>query len=172
MSIPILDGTRTIRNVTSTLRDSLVVVGHSNVAVNDGGGYCYRNLDLDETGILIDIGSVQVYGVTLFNGHATALRYVKLYNKATAPTSSDTPTVTIPIKAQETIEVLANSVGVKFVDGLGMRATTGLSDSDTGAPGTNEVVVNVICSGIGGLLTGVVGDCTAEGATAPSVVGT
>ena len=106
----------------------------------------YRNLDLDETGVIVDATPCKVAVVSLCNLHATAVRYVKFYNKATAATNADTPILTIPVAPS----ILGGSIDVNllhrewpFNTGLSMRCTTGIADNDTGAPGNNEMVVNL-----------------------------
>lgn len=108
-----------------------------------GGLTIYRNIDLDETGILISTGAHQLYGWYLFN-NATSVRYVKFYNKATAPTvGTDTPLLTIPLVPGGGANVEYN-VGIDgFALGIGVGATTGVADNNTGAPSANDVIVNI-----------------------------
>ena len=108
-----------------------------------GGLSTYRNIDLDETGNLISTGAHQLYGWYLFNNAAT-VTYIKLYNKATAPTvGTNTPVLTIPIPPGSAANVEYN-VGVgDFSLGLGIGATTGVADNNTGAPAANDCVVNI-----------------------------
>src|SRR5436309_2733503 len=82
----------------------------------------------------------EVAGCFLAN-NASALRYVKLYNKASAPSQSDTPLLTIPLPANGAANVLAPA-GIDFTTGISCRATTGVADNDTGAPTANDVIVN------------------------------
>jgi len=78
-------------------------------------------------------------------------RYLKIYDKATAPASSDTPLFTIPLPPPAPdgtrhfpVEIPGEVCGHAFALGIGVRATTGIADADTGIPGTNEVVVNIL----------------------------
>jgi len=108
-----------------------------------GGLSIYRDIDLDETGINIKASAGQLYGWYLFNDSA-AHRYVKLYNKATAPTvGTDTPVMTIPLPIGSGANVEYN-IGITFSLGIGIGATTGVADNDTGAPDANDVVVNIL----------------------------
>lgn len=105
----------------------------------------YRNLDLDETGVVVDATPVKVRTLFINNLHATATRFVKFYDKATAATNADTPVFTIPVAASVLgggVQVNLTHAELAFATGLSMRATTGIADNDTGAPGANEVVVN------------------------------
>lgn len=85
----------------------------------------------------------QVFGWYLFNANA-ATRYLKLYNKASAPTvGTDTPVMTIPIPGGSAANVeFAN--GIAFGTGIAFALTTGVADSDTGAVAANEIVVNLL----------------------------
>lgn len=106
----------------------------------------YRNLDLDENGVVVDASPVKVGTLFLSNLHATALRYVKFYDKATAATNADTPILTIPVAPTilgGTIDVNLLHREFPFNTGLSLRCTTGIADNDTGAPGANEMVVNL-----------------------------
>lgn len=106
-----------------------------------GGSAVYRNLDLGTTGQVAKNGAGQIYSYYLYN-NATATRYIKIYDKATAPTNADTPVMTYPLPAGSAANV-AFPNGVAFANGISLRATTGVADNDTGAPSTNDVIVNV-----------------------------
>lgn len=73
-------------------------------------------------------------------------RYLKLYNKASAPTvGTDTPvhTFLIPGNTAGAGFVLGDGIGIGFSTGIAFALTTGVADSDTGAVGANEHVVNL-----------------------------
>ena len=102
----------------------------------------YRDLDLDETGILVLGRPGTVYGWAITNDSAS-VSFVKLYDKVTAPTvGTDTPAMTIQIPAATYIseEFLG---GIYFPIGVGIGATTGVADGNTGAPAANDLVVNL-----------------------------
>jgi len=82
----------------------------------------------------------QVYGLSLFNTSAAA-RYVKLYNKATAPTSADTPVLRAFLPAGGGA-VVPLDIGVAFDTGIAFRITTGYADSDANAATAGDVFVN------------------------------
>ena len=70
--------------------------------------------------------------VSAFNpGAATA--YVKLYNKATAPTAADVPVVTIPVPAGSMANIEFGVVGKRFGSGLGIAVTGGAPANDATA---------------------------------------
>jgi hypothetical protein len=81
----------------------------------------------------------QLYGYALFNTTSSA-RYVKLYSKATAPLSTDTPLMRIYVPPQGGAN-LDSANGLVFGTGIGLRVTTGPGDSDTGAATTNDVLI-------------------------------
>jgi len=98
-----------------------------------------RNLDVDESGDLLITGNRTLFGL-FFTNLGAATRYLKLYNKATAPTvGTDTPFMTIPIFTKKKIEIEING-GIPFSLGIGIGATVGVGDADNTAPGANEVV--------------------------------
>lgn len=88
----------------------------------------------------------QVYGYFLSNINA-APAYLKLYNKASAPTvGTDVPVMIIlipgnPAGAGANCEY-AN--GIQFATGIAYAITTGVANSDTGAVAANEVVINLL----------------------------
>jgi hypothetical protein len=86
----------------------------------------------------------QLYGYDLFNANA-AIRYVKIYDKATAPTSADTPkmVIMVPGNTAGAGAVKDLSSGVAFASGIGIRITTGQPNADTGAVTAGDVVVNL-----------------------------
>lgn len=87
----------------------------------------------------------QVYGLQVMNLNAAA-RYLKLYNKASAPTvGTDTPvkTIMIPGNTAGAGVVLSWANGLAFGTGIAFALTTGIADTDTGAVAANEIVVNL-----------------------------
>ena len=106
-----------------------------------GGWSVYRTLDGQPTGVSVKASVGQLGGWFLSNNNA-AVRYVKLYDKATAPASTDTPLLTLLLPANSAANLLAVP-GIDFAAGIGIRVTTGVADSDTGAPSANDVVVNL-----------------------------
>ena len=79
-------------------------------------------------------------------GLTSTVRYLKLYNKATAPTvGTDIPLMTIPVPAntQGAGIAIPFSMGVNFPLGIALAITSGLADNNTGAILANDVVVNL-----------------------------
>lgn len=72
-----------------------------------------------------------------------ATRYLKLYDKATAPSSADTPVMRIPLPPNVPMNINLDSHPAKFTLGIGFRIVTGIADSDNTAVAANEQVLNL-----------------------------
>ena len=87
-----------------------------------------------------------VFGIQVFNTNAAA-RYLKLYNKASAPTvGTDTPVkvITIPGNTAGAGAVVSlPDHGVAFSTGIAWALTTGAAHTDTGAVALSEIIVNI-----------------------------
>lgn len=86
-----------------------------------------------------------LYGVQVSNVNA-AVRYLKLYNKASAPTvGTDTPvkTIAIPGNTAGAGNTIAFPYGVEFSTGIAFALTTEATDAGTTAVAANEIVVNL-----------------------------
>lgn len=74
----------------------------------------------------------------------SSVRYVKFYNKASAPTvGTDTPVLVLAVPGSGAANV-SFPAGINFTTGLAFATTTGAADSDTGAVALNEVIVNLV----------------------------
>lgn len=100
----------------------------------------YRNINLNKTGVVVKASPGSLRSVWAINlNNAAALRYLKLYDKATAATSADTPTMTIPLFPGIPTPLKFDEAG--FAAGCSARATTGFADLDNVDPSANEVFV-------------------------------
>lgn len=73
-----------------------------------------------------------------------AARYLKLYNKATAPTvGTDIPLLTIKLPADSVTVVDCGALGMRFATGIALAMTAGAADADVAAVVASEVKVNV-----------------------------
>lgn len=80
-----------------------------------------------------------LYSVKGYNAAAT-VRYLKFYNKASAPTvGTDTPTHTITLPPQAGF-ALDWPIGRYFATGIAYAMTTGSADADTGALTAGDVL--------------------------------
>lgn len=91
---------------------------------------------------LIDPGQHVLFSIMAFNANA-AVRYLKLYNKATAPVlASDRPVIVVPIPATGAVHMPIH-MGVRFPLGIGMALVTGVADTDATAVAANEIKVTL-----------------------------
>jgi len=115
-----------------------------------GGLSISRTLSAASTNSTNAKGSAgQVYGWYIVNTSA-ALKYVKLYNKATAPTcGTDTPVITLAIPAASATGIAGAgsnvdfSGGIAFSTGIGYCITGAVADNDTTAVASNDVILNL-----------------------------
>jgi hypothetical protein len=113
----------------------------------NGGLSVFRSLDMDETEEDVKTSPGCLYKLRITN-RTTSVRYVKLYNATAANVTvgTTTPIDTIPVPANASdYTVLTESfggLGLTFDTALSIAATTGFADNDTGAPGTNDVIVS------------------------------
>lgn len=87
----------------------------------------------------------QVGHVTVTNINA-AMRYLKFYNKASAPTvGTDTPVYVIPLPGGTTGTGATTSfgAGLEFPTGIAWALTTGPTVGDTGAVAASEIIVSI-----------------------------
>jgi hypothetical protein len=87
----------------------------------------------------------QVYGIVATNINA-AVRYLKLYNKASAPTvGTDTPVATFAIPGNTAGAGLALNFpqGLAFATGIAWALTTGSADADTAAVAASDLIVHI-----------------------------
>lgn len=128
---------------------SVSVNGQPTVQVapaTSGGLTIFRSIDLDETEEEVKATAGQVYGWYIYNA-ASSVRYVKLYNATAANVTvgTTTPVMTIPVPATSGANVEFTN-GIAFSTAITAAATTGVADSDTSAPGANEVIINLLYS--------------------------
>jgi hypothetical protein len=77
---------------------------------------------------------------------ATTTRFIKFYDATSGTLGTGTPVLTLPLPGNSTDDVAANALGgmgIAFTTGISVGASTGVADNDTGAPGTNDVIINV-----------------------------
>lgn len=104
------------------------------------------NLDVDESATADIARPCTLKGFIASNKNAATL-YLKFYNKATAATvGTDTPILTIGVGVTGTIgsEKVFFPDGIAFSAGLSLGATTAAAVADTGAPGANDLLVNLL----------------------------
>jgi hypothetical protein len=87
---------------------------------------------LGNTGDLVSGVRSTLQSINLSKIGGGGFAYVKIYNKATAPTATDTPVFTIPIQNNSIQQVECHSLN--FPLGIGLRATLNFDPTDTNDP--------------------------------------
>ncbi|QOC54118.1 hypothetical protein [Caulobacter vibrioides] len=87
---------------------------------------------------LVKSSAGRVIGWRLYNNTAS-LRFVKFYNKASAPTTSDVPVFTLILKPNEVAD-FDTAYGTAFATGIGYSITGALADNDATAVAVDDVV--------------------------------
>lgn len=104
-------GTWTITNPTGTTYNGVTTASTNAASVKASAGVLFE--------------------VTVSNPTATAA-YVKLYNKASAPTvGTDVPVLTIPVAANSTVQYDLGQVGKRFATGIAVATTGAIAANDT-----------------------------------------
>jgi hypothetical protein len=127
--------------MTPDRKQIVTPAGHTN-----GGATPYKLISAASTNATnLKNGPGQIYSIAAFNINA-AVRYLKLYNKASAPTvGTDTPVHVFAIPGSTTGGgfTLSIPVGMEFTTGISFAITTGITDADTGAVAASELLVNI-----------------------------
>lgn len=134
----------------ATLQTGSALVGDVGIsgARTSGGSTPYKNLDVDETEDEVKATAGQVYWIHAVNLAATK-RYLKFYNATAANVTvgTTTPVLTFTLPTQGDTNgagfTLAIPNGIAFGTAITVAATTGFADNDTGAPGANEIILNL-----------------------------
>ena len=93
------------------------------------------------TSVKTSAGAISL--ITVTNSNA-AVRYFKLYNKASAPTvGTDTPILTAAIPPNDTWTLPYGALFDRLATGIAYALTTGAAVADTGAVGLNEHAVHI-----------------------------
>lgn len=95
---------------------------------------------------LIKTGAGKIVAGIITNTSA-ATKFVKFYNKATAPTvGTDTPVLVIPLPTLTKVDLAAvfADYGYCFPLGIGIGITGAVADNDTTALTANDVIANVL----------------------------
>jgi hypothetical protein len=135
--------------VNATLQTGSNLAGRVNPEPQTANGLSVsRTLSAASTnGTSVKASAGQVYSVYCHNTNASP-RFLKLYNKASAPTvGTDTPVLTLPIPGNAAgagFVLDTGGMGIAFGTGIALAITTGVADADTGAVAANEVVVNLL----------------------------
>lgn len=105
--------------------------------------YYHASSTASTNATLVATGSRSISFLSVFhNGNGNTNAYFKLYNKATAPTASDIPIMTLVIHPASTV-VITPSVAIYLNLGIGYRMTANYADNDNTAVTANELAVNI-----------------------------
>jgi hypothetical protein len=81
--------------------------------------------------------------ITVFHvGNGNRNVFLKIYNKASEPTSSDVPILTMVVHPSNTV-VVVPAIPLYLDQGLGYRMTANYADSDNTAISAGELAVNI-----------------------------
>lgn len=137
----ITDGTNNLSLVNTT--DLPVAVRASAT----GGATPYKFIgaagsNQDSTVVKASAGTLYTLSFTAVVG---SVRYLKIYDKATGPTSADTPvhTIMVPASVGATVSLPLPACGEVYAAGISFRMTTGLADSDANAVTANDCLTNL-----------------------------
>lgn len=115
------------------------VTANNTLTTSSGATTNYTNLDLNTTGVNIKASKTHITELYTYNNTGATI-YVKLYNKASAPTSVDTPARVFGVKAGEGTPLI-NGSGMQCALGFGLRCVTGVADGDITSPAANGCVI-------------------------------
>lgn len=91
-------------------------------------------------GTLVKSSAGRVYKVQGYNA-STSVRYLKLYNKASAPTvGTDTPVITLALQPSHGFVLDFGNIGYSFAAGIGYGLTGSFADNDTTALTAGDIV--------------------------------
>lgn len=134
------------RGQTSAGQALAVTVASGSVTANLGNNPASPTASIVNSAATTNGTSVKSTAGTLFSITASntnaAARFLKLYNLATAPTvGTSAVALTIPIPANSVVNINFGTYGMRFSTGIALSITGAAADSDTTAIGAGEVKV-------------------------------
>jgi len=117
------------------------------IAATTGGATAYKLVSAATTNATnVKASAGTVYMITASNVNA-AVRYLKFYNKASAPTvGTDTPVFTFAIPGNTAgagTNIPLPAMGVNFGTGISFATTTEATDAGTTGVAISEIVINI-----------------------------
>jgi len=104
----------------------------------------YKLLSLASTNANNIKSTPATIGFMTCSNSANGSRYLKLYNKASAPVvGTDVPTFTFEIPANGHRDFVFPAMGLNFTNGLSIAMTLGVSDANNGAVTSDALVLNI-----------------------------
>lgn len=109
-----------------------------------GGLDTFKSTDIDETEEDVKTSAGLLYWIYCVNTNASA-RYLKVYNATAANVTVGTTATKLDllIPPSNSGFFIQFPHGITFSTAISVAATTGVGDSDSGAPGANEVQVTI-----------------------------
>lgn len=105
-----------------------------------GSTGCIPSSAATTNGTLLSAVPVDVYHISATNTTA-ALKYLKIYNKASAPTvGTDVPVMTIALQPSNVLTQIPIDLGLYMNKGLAIAITGAAATSDTTAVAAGDVV--------------------------------
>lgn len=126
--------------VTIATDQTKIPVTQQGTTSNTGALSKFRSITGSNTGEVIKASTGNYYKIRVVN-RALTIIIIKIYDKATAATSADTPFITFTCAAGD-----GSSFGDEYIipsnfaNGLGFRCVTGTADNDTTSPTTSPIV--------------------------------
>lgn len=138
--------TSTTNALDVNLKTSSITLNTQEVATATGGYTPSHLISGASTNATSVKGSAGTIGYLTASNINASPRYLKIYNKATAPTvGTDVPVHTFLIPGNASgagTNIPIPSEGIALGTGIGLALTTGVADNDTGAVAANDIVVN------------------------------
>ena len=106
-----------------------------------GGALPYSVTSVTATGIVVSSTPNKIFSIHWHNLNA-GVRYLKVYDKATAATEADTPKFRFPM-ASGAGQPITFPKGAMFLNGISIRAVTELADNGTTGATASETIVNM-----------------------------
>lgn len=144
-AVPVVANGGSLNSSVSSIAAGTNAIGDVGVQLRSSGGTAYsisRLLSAAATtnGTLVKSSAGKIGKIVGYNA-AAAVRYLKLYNKATTPApGTDTPVVTIALLPSKEFTIDWTDIGLTFATGIGFGLTTGGADADTGALTAGDIL--------------------------------
>jgi len=130
-------------SLSETLNSSVTSIPNT---TGSNGTTPYKLISLGTTNAnVVKASGGNLYSIVAI-GLTSTVRFLKFYNKATAPTvGTDIPVMTIPVPAntQGAGIAIPFSMGVNFPLGISIAITAGPADNDVAVVGAGDVIINL-----------------------------
>lgn len=122
---------------------SLIVTPSAASPTSSGFGTHYHLISAASTNATSVKSSAGLIGTITVSNASAAVKYFKLYNKATAPAvGTDVPIMTLLVPAGQTV-VYSNAQGLRIPLGIAIALTGGVTVADVTAVALNDLAVHI-----------------------------